>query len=240
MSGHSKWAQIKRQKGVADVKKGSLFTKLGRVITVVAKEGGGNPETNFKLRLAMDKAKAANMPNENIERAIKRGTGEGNEDKLETITYEAYGPAGTALVIEALTDNRNRTISIIRGIINKYQGNLAGTNSVLWMFEPKGVIGINLGQNKEEVELKAIDAGADDVVEEGENLFVYTKPADLKIVKDQLEKNGIKAEYAEIELLPKTKVVPDEKTKEKIKALFNELDDNEEVNNYYSNADLSS
>lgn len=225
---------------MADVKKGSLFTKLGRVITVAAKEGGGNPETNFKLRLAMDKAKAANMPNENIEKAIRRGTGEGNEDKLETITYEAYGPGGTALVIEALTDNRNRTISIIRNIINKYQGNLAGTNSVLWMFESKGVIGINLGQNKEGVELKAIDAGADDVVTEGENLFVYTKPTDLKMVKDQLEKNGAKAEYAEIELLPKTKVVPDEKIKEKIKALFAELDDNEEVNNYYSNADLSS
>lgn len=163
MSGHSKWSQIKRQKGVADVKRGNLFTKLCNNITIAARLGGGSQETNFRLRLAVDKAKAASVPRDNIERAIKRGTGELGGAQIEEIVYEGYGPGGVAILVETLTDNKNRTAPLIRNIFSKHGGNMGGPGSVAWMFAPKGVIRLeiaSLKSSKEDVELAAIDAGA--------------------------------------------------------------------------------
>ena len=244
MSGHSKWSQIKRQKGTADQKRGALFTKLGNVITIAAKEMGGNPESNFKLRLAIDKAKSANMPKDNIERAIKRGTGELAGAQIEEIVYEAFGPQGIALIIETLTDNKNRTASEVKHIITKYGGRLGGPNSVIWMFERKGVVRTmnselkTLNLEVEAVELKAIDLGATDVKEDEDSLIIYTKPEDLQKVKEALEEE-IKIEYAELEHIAKDQIkIENESTKLTLEKIFNDLDENEDVNNYYTNAEF--
>ena len=237
MSGHSKWSQIHRQKGAADAKRGALFTKLGKSITVAAKLGGSDPDTNFRLRLAIDQAKAANMPKDNIDRAIKRGTGElGDGKKIESITYEGYGPDGTALMIEALTDNRNRTSSNIKHLLSKYGGSLGGPNSVAWMFEPKGIIRIN--NIDEALELELIDAGAQDVLTEEGGVTVYTAPADLKKVKDFLEQKNVKTEYEEVEQVPRDKKIISPDRKDQIEKLFAELEEDEDVNNFYSNAEI--
>ncbi|HLC89855.1 MAG TPA: YebC/PmpR family DNA-binding transcriptional regulator [Patescibacteria group bacterium] len=236
MSGHSKWAQIHRQKGTADAKRGALFTKLGKVISVAARLGGPDPTANFKLRLAVDQAKAANLPKENIERAIKRGLGESGEGKIEAVNYEGFGPNGVALIIECLTDNRNRTSSNIKHVLAKYGGNLGGPNSVSWIFENRGVIRIN--QINESLELALIDAGAQDIVKNADGVVVYTAPNDLKMIKDFLEQKGIKAEYAEIEQMAKEKKAVDNETKNQLEKLFSELDDDEDVNNYYTNAEI--
>ena len=233
MSGHSKWAQIHRQKGVADTKRGALFTKLGKAITIAAKLGGGEAESNFRLRLAMDQAKAANMPKDNMERAIKRGTGELGEGIIESIIYEGFGPDGTAFIIEALTDNRNRTSSALKHILTKYGGSLGGPGSVSWMFEPKGVIRIK--EIKDELELELIDAGASDIVREDDGAIVYTAPDNLKKIKELLEKKGIKIEYAEMEQVAKEKKAV---AGAEIKKLFDELDENEDVNDFYTNAEI--
>jgi YebC/PmpR family DNA-binding regulatory protein len=234
MSGHSKWTKIRRQKGAADAKRGTLFTKLGNVITVAAKAGGGDPDSNFKLRLAMDQAKAASMPKDNIERAIKRGTGELTGGKIESITYEGFGPEGTAFVIEALTDNRNRTSSAMKHILTKYNGSLGGPNSVAWMFVQKGIIRIK--EISDELELELIDAGAQDISKDEDGVVIYTAPNDLKKIKEFLEQKEIIVEYAEVEQIAKDKkVIPDDK-KERIQKLFAELDENEDINNYYTNA----
>ena len=233
MSGHSKWAQIHRQKGVADTKRGALFTKLGKAITIAAKLGGGEAESNFRLRLAMDQAKAANMPKDNMERAIKRGTGELGEGIIESIIYEGFGPDGTAFIIEALTDNRNRTSSALKHILTKYGGSLGGPGSVSWMFEPKGVIRIK--EIKDELELELIDAGASDIVREDDGAIVYTVPDNLKKIKELLEKKGIKIEYAEMEQVAKEKKAV---AGAEIKKLFDELDENEDVNDFYTNAEI--
>ena len=236
MSGHSKWAQIHRKKGVVDAKRGALFTKLGNAITVAVRQGGGDPETNFKLRLAIDQARAANMPKTNIERAIKRGTGELEGGKIEEITYEGFGPNGTAFIIECLTNNRNRTSSAIKHILTKYGGSLGGPNSVSWMFEPKGII--RTKNINDELELKLIDAGAQDIVHEEDNVAIYTAPNDLEKVKKFLEQKEIEVIYAEVEQIAKDKKVVSKEQKEKIERLFAELDDNEDVNNYYTNAEV--
>ncbi len=237
MSGHSKWQQIHRQKGAADAKRGALFTKLGKTITVAAKLGGGDADTNFKLRLAIDQAKAANMPKDNIDRAIKRGTGElGDGKKIESINYEGYGPDGTAFIIEVLTDNRNRTSSTVKHLLNKYGGSLGSPNSVAWMFETKGIVRISkLPQN---LELPLIDAGAQDIVAEDGGVTVYTAPADLKKVKELLEQSGVTIEYAEIEQVARDKKSASGATKEQVEKLFAELDDNEDVSNFYTNAEV--
>ena len=243
MSGHSKWSQIKRQKQSTDQKRGNLFTKLGNAITVSARQGGGDPASNFKLRLAIDKARQANMPHENVERAIKKGTGALEGAKIEEVTYEGFGPGGTAFIIEALTDNKNRTTAEVRNILTKYGGNLGGSGCVLWMFEPKGVIRISRQaldalNNKDDLELKIIDAGALDLAEETEGLVIYTKPEALHAVKGFLEKQNIKLETAEIELVPKNKVkVESENTKQKLDSLGSEFEENENINNYYTNAE---
>jgi YebC/PmpR family DNA-binding regulatory protein len=238
MSGHSKWAQIKRQKGLQDAKRGTLFTKLGNAISLAVKAGGKDPETNFKLRLAIEKARESNMPMDNIERAIKRGTGELAGQQIEEVTYEGYCPGGIAIIIEAVTDNKNRTTSEIRNILSKYGGRLGEANSVRWLFDQKGVIKILLDKNqdKEDYELKIIDAGAEDVVENEDELTVFTQPNDLEKVKENIEKLNLKVEYAEIEQVAKNKVeVIDSETKSKLEKIFVELDNYDNVNNSFTN-----
>ncbi|MDX9893623.1 MAG: YebC/PmpR family DNA-binding transcriptional regulator [Patescibacteria group bacterium] len=237
MSGHSKWAQIHRQKGVADIKRGAVFTKLGKAVTIAAKLGGGDPESNFRLRLAIDQAKAANMPKDNIERAIKRGTGELDDGKkIEAVTYEGFGPEATAFIIEALTDNRNRTSAAIKHILNKYGGGLGGPNSVSWMFEPRGIIKIN--KIDETLELELIDRGVEDIVKESDGITLQTQTDNLKKIKDYLENKNITIEYAENELVAKDQKTLNPEQQEKIQKLFEELEDNEDVNNYYTNAQI--
>ncbi|MFA6255225.1 MAG: YebC/PmpR family DNA-binding transcriptional regulator [Patescibacteria group bacterium] len=236
MSGHSKWATTKRQKGAADVKRGAIFTKLGNAITVAAKLGGGDPESNFRLRLAIDLAKSANIPKDNIERAIKRGTGELGGGIIESITYEGFGPFGTAFIIEALTDNRNRSSSSIKHTLTKYGGSLGVSGSVGWLFEQKGVLRIK--KINDELELELIDVGLQDFAIEEDGVTIYTAPTDLKKVKDFLEKKEIAVEYAEIEQVAKEKKQLSPEEKEKLEKLYAELEDNEDVNNYYTNAEI--
>lgn len=198
MSGHSKWAQIKRQKAVVDKKKGQIFSKLTREISIAAKSGG-DPDMNFKLRLVLDRAKAAGMPKDNIERAIKRGAGEGQEGQLEEITYEGYGPFGTAFLVETATDNKNRTSSNIKHIFEKHGGHLGAQGSVAWQFVTRGQILVERdGTDLSDLELKAIDAGAEDVRESPEGLEVYTLPLDLNKIKRALLLVGAKIAQAEI------------------------------------------
>jgi len=235
MSGHSKWATTKRAKGAADAKRGAIFTKLANAISIAAKLGGGNPEINFRLRLAIDKAKGASMPKDNIERAIKRGTGEGDGGPIETLNYEGFGPDGIAIIIEALTDNRNRTSSDIKHILTKYGGNLGGPGAVAWMFDSKGII--RTGEISEEQELELIDAGAMDLVREDEGTTVYTQPSDLNKIKEFLEKKNLAVEYAEVEMVPKEKKKVTAEVLERLEKMSNELDNNDDVSDYYTNLD---
>jgi YebC/PmpR family DNA-binding regulatory protein len=236
MSGHNKWSKIHRQKGAADNKRGNLFTKLANAITVSAKQGGGDPVTNFKLQLAIDKAKSANMPKENIERAIKRGTGELASDKLETLMYEGFGPAGIAILIEALTDNRNRTSASIKHLLSKYGGGLGGPNTVAWMFEVRGVIHVNQLVS-EELELDLIDKGALDFVNNNNETTILTTVESLQNVKNFLAEKNINIDQAEIEYIPKEKKHLEEEDAQKLERLMAELDDNEDVNNIYVTAE---
>lgn len=238
MSGHSKWSQIKRQKGVADIKKGNLFTKLANTIVIAAKDGG-DPETNFKLRLTIEKARQANMPKENIERAIKRGSGELPGARLEEITYEAFGPEGIALLIEVVTDNKNRTTAAIRNILTKHGGRLAESNSVNWLFERKGIIYLKTSKiqdKREKLELELIDQGAEDFKEEEENLIIYTSPNKLAKVKKIIEDYQIPIEHASLEFIPKNMVKQIEvKKTDKIKKLWDDLEESDEISNFYTN-----
>lgn len=246
MSGHSKWHKIQHKKGANDAKRGAIFTKLGNAVTVAAKMGGGDPDMNFSLRLAIDRAKAANMPKDNIERAIKRGTGEGGGATLETVTYEGFLPAGRhggpnqiPIIIEALTDNKNRTVSEVKHILEKNGGSMAGPGSVMWMFQRLGALTINNQQptknNLEELELELIDAGAEDVQVEDEEILIYTKPEELQKVKENIEKLGIQIESASIEYVAKEKVDISDEQGEKIQKLFDALDENDDVGDYYTN-----
>ncbi len=239
MSGHSKWSTIKRAKGAADAKRAALFTKLARAITLAAKEKGGDPTTNFNLRLATEKAKAANMPKDNIERAIKRGTGELQDEAIEELTYEGFGPGGTALIIKCLTDNKNRTAQTIKNILTKHGGSLSGPNSVMWQFEQKGVIRIAKeklsNKNLAELELKIIDLGAQDINKLENSWVIYTKIEDLQKVNKGIESLSIDVEYAEIEYVPKEKINLEPNLKEKNQKLFEALDGEEDVENYYTN-----
>ncbi|MDD4996422.1 MAG: YebC/PmpR family DNA-binding transcriptional regulator [Patescibacteria group bacterium] len=238
MSGHSKWAKLKHFKGALDAKKSAIFTKLGHAITIAARQGGKDMETNFKLRLAIERAKKANLPKDNIERAIKRGTGELAGEQIEEVIYEAFGPNGTTILIEALTDNKNRTVSSLRRIFNKYGGNLGGQNSVLWMFEKKGVIRIlkeEIKGSPEDLELKMIDFGAEDIKNEEEGLVIYIKLEDLERIKKHIEDNAISIESAEIEWFAKDPIKVDESTQSKIDNIFIELDEDQDINSYYTN-----
>ncbi|MDP1709510.1 MAG: YebC/PmpR family DNA-binding transcriptional regulator [Candidatus Komeilibacteria bacterium] len=235
MSGHSKWKQIKNKKGVADAKKGAIFTRLSKIITLAAREGG-DPNMNFKLATAIDQARSMNMPKDNIERAIKRGTGEEASAQLHEVLYEGYGPEGVALIIIGVTDNVNRTVSDVRTTLTKHGGSMATAGAVRWNFEQKGVIRLENVGNRDELELMAIDAGADDIREEEDGLLIATDPKNLQSLKQALEKQGIKSEYAAIEFLPKSTVALSESGQIKLEKLTNALDDLEDVQDYYTNA----
>lgn len=232
MSGHSKWHSIKQKKGAADAKKGKIFTKLARAITVAAK-GNPDPGANFQLRLAIDQAKSANMPKDNIERAISHATGEG-KDALEEVMYEAYGPGGVAIIIEALTDNKNRTVANLKHIFASYGGSLASSGSVAYMFERKGMVRLkSIGANPEEMELALIDAGAEDIGDEDGMKVIISAPEKLKNILNAL--GEIEVEYSGLEWVAKERVTPDEETLERIDKLFNALEEDDDVNDYSSN-----
>lgn len=238
MSGHSKWAKLKHSKGAIDAKKSAMFTRLGHGITIAAKEGGGDPESNFKLRMAIEKAKKANMPKQNIEKAIKRGTGELGGEQIEEVLYEAFGPEKTAIIIQTLTDNKNRTVSNMRRILNKHGGSLGAQNSVLWMFDKKGIIRISDYKEKiqdlDEFQLKSIDLGAQDIKIEDNDLAIYTNPEDLDKVKKDLNQDDI-IDYAETEWFAKDYINIGESAQKKINNILNELDDEPDVSDYYTN-----
>ena len=233
MSGHSHFATIKHKKGIADAKRGKEFSKMARLITVTTKKKGGDPDTNSGLRMAIDSAKKINMPKENIERAIKKGTGELVGEKLEELTLEAYGPEKTAIILECITDNKNRTLGEIKKALGQYNGKLANEGSVRWMFTKLGVIIVEAKNNKEELEIKAIDAGAQDLEWEENTLYIYTTPEDLFDVSKNIEAKNIKIESSSLAWVPKEKI---KVTKiESIEKLFHALDDSADVQNIYSN-----
>lgn len=239
MSGHSKWAQIKRQKGAADARRGQLFTKLGREIAVAAREGA-DPEGNSRLRLAIQRARDANMPMDTIERAIKRGAGAGEGAAYQEVSYEGYGPGGVAILVDALTDNRNRAAAEIRSVFNRNGGNLGESGSVRWLFEPRGVISIRLdGSDPDELGLLAIDAGAEDVQEDEGELSVYTEIPQLEEVRAALEAQGLHVTASEMAMVPKTSVPLDEHTAEQTMRLIERLEDLEDVQRVYSNSAVS-
>jgi YebC/PmpR family DNA-binding regulatory protein len=243
MSGHSKWATIKRKKGAADARRGQLFTKLTREITVAAKEGGSDPESNFRLRLAVQRARAENMPADNIQRAIQRGAGGGEGGaNYEEIMYEGYGPHGVAFIVQTLTDNRNRTVAEVRSIFTKAGGSLGETGSVGWMFEPRGLIYIEpqKGQDADDLSLAAIDAGAEDVsADEDGQLEIVTQFQDLKHVQDELTGAGMQVVNAERTMVPKTTMALDEKGMEQILRLIERLEELDDVQTVYTNLDLT-
>ena len=239
MSGHSKWSKIKRQKGVVDAKRGQLFTKLAREISVAVRQGGADTEANFKLRLIMQKARDNNMPLENIDRAIKRASGGTDGAALSEVTYEGYGPGGSAILAQALTDNKNRTLSEVRNILGRGGGNLGESGSVTWLFESRGVIIIDgTKENAEEVALFAIDAGAEDVKIEGTSLEVNTKPQDLEAVRKALELKKVPISSSELSMVPKTMVKLDEKSALQALRLLDKLEELDEVQHVYTNADF--
>ena len=232
MSGHSKWNSIKHKKGAADAKRGKIFTKLARAITVAAK-GNPDPDANFQLRLAMDQAKSANMPKDNIERAISRATGEG-KDTLVEVMYEAYGPGGVAIIIDVLTDNKNRTLANLKHLLTSHGGSLASSGSVAYMFERKGMVRVkNLGENPEEMELALIDAGAEDISDEDEMKLIISAPEKLKNILKAL--GDVEIEYSGLEWSAKDRVTPDKDTMAKLEKLFDALEEDDDVNDYSSN-----
>jgi YebC/PmpR family DNA-binding regulatory protein len=239
MSGHSKWHSIKHQKGVTDARRGQLFTKLTREIIIAAREGGGNPDTNFRLRLAIQKARDSNMPMDNIDRAIKKGSGGGEGGSLSEMVLEGYGPGGIAILVSGLSDNRNRTIQEVRSTFTRHGGNMAESGSVAWQFDSKGIITIEAANvDSDELALSAIDAGAEDVKVESEVVEVYTVPEDLMKVRQALEKNGVKITSSELQKIPKQMVQLDEKAALQALKLLDKLESIDDVQNVYSNADI--
>ncbi len=238
MSGHSKWSTIKRAKAATDAKRGAVFTKIGNLITVAAREKGGNPETNFSLRIAIEKAKQANMPKENIERSVKRGTGELTGDKIEELLYEGFGPAKSQFIVKCLTDNKNRTAANVRHIFTKYGGSLG---TVAWNFEQRSVIRIDmqiiskLNANWDDIELELIDVGAQDILREEEGITIYTKIENLQNIKKFLEEKNIQTESAEIEYVAKEDLKLSDEDKKKVEKFIKELEDCEDVADYYHN-----
>jgi YebC/PmpR family DNA-binding regulatory protein len=239
MAGHSKWAGIKHKKAIVDARRGKLFTKLARHITVAAREGGGDPEGNPALALAVQKAKDASMPKDNIERAIAKGTGEGTDaDALEAVLYEGYGPGGVALLVEALTDNRNRTGSDVRHLLAKHGGNLGEPGSVGYLFDKRGLLVVDSGRYTEDDLLVAIEAGALDVAVDDDVFEILTEPGDLTAVRTALEQAGVELESAEVTQHPKTLVPIDEATAGKLMRLIDALEENDDVGDVHANFDV--
>jgi YebC/PmpR family DNA-binding regulatory protein len=239
MSGHSKWSTIKRQKGANDAKRGALFTKLGKEIVIAARHGGGDPETNYRLRLAVDKARASNMPADNIKRAIERATGGDKEIEFEEIVYEGYGPGGVALLVEAATDNKNRTAADVRSIFSKAGGQLAGQGSVAWQFEQRGLISVAGGDgDPDDVALAAIDAGATDVDTEADPIEIATEPTELMEVQSALEAAGVKVDSAELTMVAKAPIEVDLEQARQNLRLIESLEDSDDVQRVTANFDL--
>ncbi len=240
MSGHSKWSTIKHKKGREDARRGKLFSKLTRYITVAAKEGGGNPEMNANLAAAIDKAKDYNMPANNIERAIKRGTGEIAGVSYEQFTYEGYGPDGVAILLELMTDNRNRTAAEIRNIFTRHNGNLGTSGSVAWMFERRGVILVPKNVIDEEKLLDVVlEAGAQDMATEDDHYEVITEPTELAAVRKALEAQSIELTSAELTMVPKNTTPLDKQQARKVLKFIDALEESDDVQEVYSNFDIS-
>jgi YebC/PmpR family DNA-binding regulatory protein len=240
MSGHSKWATIKRKKGAADAKRGKIFTKLIREISTASRIGGGDPDANPRLRLAVDKARAANMPKDNIERAIAKGTGSGDSVSFEEVTYEGYGPGGTAILLEVLTDNRNRAVGEVRHLLAKYGGNLGANGCVSYLFEKKGLLTFERsGLDADSLLEAALDAGAEDVRESADTLEVVTTPQTFEAVKGVLTRRGFSPGHAAISMEASSSVSLGGKEAEAMLKLADELDDLDDVQNVYANFDIS-
>jgi YebC/PmpR family DNA-binding regulatory protein len=239
MSGHSKWAGIKHKKAIVDAKRGQAFTRASREITLAAREGGGDIEGNFRLRLAVQKAREVNMPADKIQGAIDRGTGAGKGDSLEELRYEGYGPAGVAILVDCMTDNRNRTAPAVRHVFSKNGGSLGEANSVAWMFERKGVISAQLGkQDPDEIELAAIEAGAEDTQVDAGTIEITTDPSDLEAVRKALEATGVTIENAEVTMQPKQTVPVGEDKAAAVLRLLEALEEEDDVQQVHANFDI--
>jgi YebC/PmpR family DNA-binding regulatory protein len=241
VSGHSKWSTIKHKKGAADAKRGKLFSKLSRAIMAAAKEGGSDPGSNLALQNAIEKARSYSMPKDNIERAIAKGAGEGTDGAaFEIVVYEGYGPEGVAVLVEALTDNRNRTASDVRHLFTKFGGNLGATGAVAWQFERRGVVLVPAdGVDEDELVLAAADAGADDVERDGSTFVVSSAPEELTSVREALEAAGLELESVGLSMVPKTTVaIADESTAKQVVRLVEGLEDNDDVQDVYANFDI--
>ncbi len=240
MSGHSKWSTIKHKKGAADAKRGKLFSKLIKEITIAARVGGGDPAANPRLRTAIDKARAANMPNDNIARAIKKGTGELEGVRYEEVTFEGYGPGGVAVMVETLTDNRNRTVSELRHLFSKLGGNLGEAGCVAWIFSKHGVLTFDKDVGEETLMDTVLEAGAEDIKDEEDIFTVVTDPSSFEAVKDACDKNGIKYIEASLSMVPQNTVKLDHSGAEKMLKFMDALDDHDDVQNAYANFDIDS
>jgi YebC/PmpR family DNA-binding regulatory protein len=238
MSRHSKWSKIKHQKGAEDQKRGVIFTKLAKLITLAAKEGGPDPKMNFKLRLAIEEAKGENLPKENIERAIEKGVGGKEGEQIEEVLYEGFLPGGVAIIIESLTNNRNRTSGEIKHFLLKHGGSLGAQNSVSWMFKRVGAIKIGKSGalNKDDFELQLIENGAEEIIREDDELVVLTKSEDLQKMRAWLEGKGLTIKYAGLEWEAKEKIKAEDRAlREKLENIFEEMEESEEINNYFTN-----
>jgi YebC/PmpR family DNA-binding regulatory protein len=239
MSGHSKWSSIKHKKALTDAKKGQQFTKVAREIAIAAREGGGNPEANYRLRLAIEKARDVNMPQDNIKRAVQRGTGELGGAQMEQLRFEGYGPHGVAIIVETVTDNRNRTSSDIRNLFSRAGGNLGTTGSVGWMFSRQGEIVVDAnGRDPDEIGLEAIDIGASDARVDGKTVEVVTDPAKLEAVQQALKKKGYKIDSAEVTMNASQLVALNEATAPPVLKLLDALEEHDDVQSVYSNLDV--
>ena len=240
MSGHSKWSQIKRQKGANDAKRGAIFTKIAREITIAARQGGGDPDANYRLRLAIDKARSENMPAENIKRAIRRGTGEEPGVNYEEAQYEGYGPGGAALIIDVMTDNKNRTVGELRHLLEKHGGNLAATNAVAWMFSKKGYIVVEKTKADEEKLMTAVlEAGGDDLQDDEDNWEVFSSPETFPAVLEAVKALGVEPATAKVSMIPQNYVKLEGKPAQQMVKLMEALDDHDDVQNISSNFDIS-
>lgn len=239
MSGHSKWHNIQARKGKQDAKRSSMFSKFSKVITMAAQRGGGDPNTNFSLRIAIDKAKAVSMPKDNIDRAIKKGTGEDGSAQIEEVYYEGFGPGGVALIIKCLTDNKNRTVADVKHILSKHGASMGGSGSVMWMFEQCGIIQFEISKisgDRELFELQMIEAGADDISYDGDMVEIKTKVENFAKVVSALKEINIDPDDSGLKYVAKDEVEVSDEVSEQISALFEVLDENDDVDDYYTNA----